>query len=165
MRILLLAVVLLSVPIAGWCQTATPGSAKPAKTPQVSPFAEYAGDWVAILDGKVWLLLQLDLQGEKLTGWLTHPHDLEVNDEGGLRSVSEEKVKETITDATLNPDGLLLTVKYGDEKEPDHYMMRLTEPRKAAELKMVAMDMPPGMPKPQPWKLIKFPASSEPAPH
>jgi hypothetical protein len=165
MRRLLLAILLLSVPIAGWCQAPSPGSAKPAKAPPVSPYAGYVGDWVAVLDGKVWLLLQLDLHGEKLTGWLTHPHDLEVNDEGGLKSVSEEKVKETITDAALNPDGLLLTVRFGDEKEPDHYMMRLTEPGKEAELKMVAMNMPPGMPKPKPWKLMKFPASSEPAPH
>ena len=165
MKRLFLVVALLSLPLAGWCQTPNPSSPKPGKIQVVSPFAEYVGDWIATLDGKVWLLLQLELHGEQLTGWITHPHDLELNDEGGLRSVSDEKVKEAITEAVLNPDGLLLTVKYADAKNTDQYMMRLTEPGKAAELKMVAMDMPPGMPKPKPWILLRFPASNEPEPH
>ena len=150
----------LIVPLAGWSQAPASGSASPAKTQQVSPFAQYAGDWVSTLDGKVWLLLQLELHGEQLTGWLTHSRDLEMNDEGGLRSVSDEKVKEAITEAIVNPDGLLLTVRYADAKNTDQYMMRLTEPGSAAELKMVAMEMPPGMPKPKPWPLVKFPVST-----
>jgi hypothetical protein len=47
-------------------------------------------------------------------------------------------------------------------------MMRITVPGKAAELRMVAMDMPPGMPKPKPWALMKFVADTtgnQPAPH
>jgi hypothetical protein len=165
MKRLFFVVALLGVSLAGWCQAPASGKATPAKTQKVSPYAEYAGDWIATLDGKVWLLLQLELHGEQLTGWLTHPHDLDLNDQGGLRSVSDEKVKEAISDAAINPDGLLLTVRYGAAKNTDKYMMRLTEPGKSAELKMVAMEMPPGMPKPKPWVLMKFPASSEPAPH
>lgn len=162
---LLFVIALLSVPLAGWSQAPASGSANPAKAPKVSPFAEYAGDWVSTLDGKVWLLLQLELHGEQLTGWLTHSRDLEMNDEGGLRSVSDEKLKEAITEAIVNPDGLLLTVRYADAKSTDQYMMRLTEPGSAAELKMVAMEMPPGMPKPKPWQLMKFPASNPAEPH
>jgi hypothetical protein len=85
------AFALLALSATAWCQA--PASAKPAKPQQVSPYAEYVGDWISTLDGKVWLLLQLELHGDQLTGWLTHPHDIEMNDEGGLRSVSEEKVK------------------------------------------------------------------------
>ncbi len=165
MKRMFFVVAILSASLAGWCQAPAPGGAKAATKQQVSPFAEYAGDWIGILDGKVWLLLQLEVHGEQLTGWLTHPHDLELNDEGDLRSVSDEKVKEAITEATINPDGLLLTVRYEDAKKTDQYMMRLKEPGKSAEMKMLAMDMPPGMPKPKPWTLMKFPASNEPAAH
>jgi hypothetical protein len=164
MKRLFFACALLTVPLAGWCQAPASGTAKPSKTQQVSSFAGYVGDWVALLDGKVWLLLQLELHGDQLTGWLTHSRDLEINDEGGLRSASEEKVKETITDATLNPDGLLITVKYADAEKTDQYVMRLTEPGKSAELKMVAQDMPPGMPKPKPWALVNFSPLEKPAP-
>jgi hypothetical protein len=168
MKRLFLAFALLTLPLAAWCQAPASGNAKPSKAQQVSPYAEYVGDWISTLDGKVWLLLQLELHGDQLNGWLTHSHDLEMNDEGGLRSVSEDKVKEAITATTLNPDGLMITVKYADGKQTDQYMMRITVPGKAAELKMIAMDMPPGMPKPKPWPLMKFVADgpgNQPAPH
>ncbi len=61
-----------------------------------------------------------------------------------------------VTDATINPDGLLITVKYADAEKTDQYMMRVTAPGKVAELKMVAQEMPPGMPKPKPWTLVNF---------
>jgi len=160
MKRLFLTLALLTLSLAGWSQTQASGGAKPSKAQPVSPFAEYVGDWVATLDGKAWLLLQLELRGDQLTGWLTHSRDLEMNDEGGLRSVSDEKVKEAITDATLNPDGLMITVKYADAKQTDRYMMKITVPGKEAELKMIAMDMPPGMPKPKPWPLLKFVADT-----
>jgi hypothetical protein len=165
MKRLFFVFALLTLSLVAWCQAPASGNAKPSKPQQVSPYSDYVGDWISTLDGKVWLLLQLELHGDQLTGWLTHPHDIEMNDEGGLRSVSEEKVKEAITDATLNPDGLMITVKYADAKQTDQYMMRITVPGKAAELKMVAMDMPPGMPKPKPWALVNFNAIEKPAPH
>jgi hypothetical protein len=164
MKRLLCACALLILPLAAWCQAPASGSAKPSNAPKASPFAEYAGDWIATLDGKVWLLLQLELHGDQLTGWLTHSRDLEMNDDGGLRSASEEKVKEAITDATVNPDGVLITVRYADAEKTDQYMMRLTAPGQLAELKMVAHDMPPGMPKPKPWTLVNFDAVKKSAP-
>ena len=162
MKKLLLALALLSVQLAAWCQAPVSGNAASAKAQRVSPFAGYVGDWVAVLDGKVWLLLELELHGEQLTGWLTHSRDIEMNDEGGLRSASEERVKEAITEAVVNPDGLLLTVRYADAKQFDHYVMKLNATGDAAELKMAGMTMPPGMPKPKPWTLTKFPGSNEP---
>jgi len=165
MKKLLFALALLIVPFAAWCQAPAPGTAAPAKPQKVSPFAEYAGDWVAVLDGKVWLLLELEIHGDQLTGWLTHSRDIEMNDEGGLRSASEEKVREAITEAVVNPDGLFLTVRYADAKESDHYVMRLIPPGDAAELKMAGMNMPPGMPKPKPWTLTRFPGSNGPKAH
>lgn len=164
MKRVIFLIALLAAGLPAWCQAPASGTANPSKTQQVSPFAGYVGDWIATLDGKVWLLLQLELHGEQLSGFLTHSRDLEVNDEGGLRSASEEKVKEVITDATLNPDGLLITVKYADAEKTDQYMMRLTTPGQVAELKMLAQDMPPGMPKPKPWILVNFKAVEKSAP-
>jgi hypothetical protein len=165
MKKLLFALALLSVPLADWCQAPASGNAASAKTKQVSPFAGYVGDWVGVLDGKVWLLLELETHGDQLTGWLTHSRDIEMNDEGGLRSASEEKVREAITDAVVNPDGLFITVRYADANESDHYVMKLTAAGDAAELKMAGMNMPPGMPKPKPWTLTKFPGSNQPKAH
>ena len=157
MKRLLLALALLTFPLAAWCQAPKPGGAAPSKAQQVSPFADYVGDWISTFEGKVWLLLQLELHGEQLIGSLTHSTDVEVNDDGGIKSVSAEKVKEEVIDATVNPDGLVVTVRFGDEKEPDRYLMRLLTPEKnAGDLKMIEMNMPPGMPKPKPWVLVKF---------
>lgn len=168
MKRLLIAFALLAVPVAVLAQAPKAGSAVASKEQRVSPLAEYVGEWVSTFDGKVWLLLQLELHGDQLTGSLTHSRDLEVNDEGGLKSVSDDKVKEEVSDATVNPDGLLITVTYPEQKEPDHYLMRLlVETKDAGDLKMVAMDMPPGMPKPKPWVIARFtgtPSSKTPAP-
>ena len=60
-----------------------------------------------------------------------------------------------MVEAKLNPDGLLITVKHPDTQETDRYMMKLSSDATTAEIKMVAMNMPPGMPKPKPWKVMK----------
>ncbi len=156
----LLILVLPAVALVAWGQAPASGATKSSTAEQVSPFTDYVGDWVSTLDGKVWLLLELEPHDGELKGWLTHARDLEINDEGGLRSASGEKVKEAIATATLSPEGLLLTVKYGD-KTPDQYVMRVIEPGKIAELKLVAVDVPAGMPEPKPWPLIKFPGGVE----
>ena len=59
---------------------------------------------------------------------------------------------EPLVEGRLNPDGLLLTVK--NEAQAERYLMKLTS-ESTAEIKMLAMTMPPGMPKPKPWKLTK----------
>ena len=165
MKKLLLILVLPAIALAAWGQAPASGTTKSSITEQASPFADYVGDWVATLDSKVWLLLTLEIHEDKLGGWLTHSHDLEINDEGGLRSASGEKVKEAIASATVSADGLLLTIKSGGDRAPDQYMMRVTEPGKAAELKVVATDLPEGMPQPKPWLLLKFPGGIEVQPH
>src|SRR5262249_3215167 len=142
-----------------WCQ-APPHPANAAPTtqqkPKVPPFAVYAGVWTSKFDGKIWLQLKLDLHGEQLSGSLLHPQKVDLNDNGELKSVSEEQITEAVSDAVLNPDGLLLTLKDPDTQETHRYMMRLTPPdNDTAELKMIAMTMPPGMPKPKPWQLKK----------
>ncbi len=150
------AVVLLAAPFLGWCQAPSVGPNAKAKPKPVSPYAEYAGEWTSIFNGSVWLRLRLELHGEQLSGSLVHPRNIELNDNGELKSVSEEQATQALVDAVVNPDGLLLTLKDADTQETDRYTMRLVTPEKdTADLKMIAMKMPPGMPKPKPWRVVK----------
>jgi hypothetical protein len=161
-------IAVFAIALTAWSQTPPGSAAAPPPKVKVSPFAEYAGEWTATLDGKVWLRLHLELRGDQLMGAMLHARKLTSNDNGELKSVSEEQSGQTITSAVLNPDGLLLTMKNPDSQETDRYMMRLVDPAKdSAELKMIAMSMPPGMPKPKPWRLVKTgvaPASKVSAP-
>jgi len=89
---------------------------------------------------------------------MQHAHDLEFNDEGLLKSVSDNQSTQTVQDAQVNPNGLLLTTKDPDTQETFRFTMKLTG-ESTAEIKMNAMEMPPGMPKIKPWKLTKAAAA------
>jgi hypothetical protein len=83
MKLLFLCFVVVAVSVSAWCQApASPSSAAHPPKPKVSPFAEYAGDWTATFDGKVWLRLHLELRGEQLMGALLHARSLQ---RGGVR--------------------------------------------------------------------------------
>jgi hypothetical protein len=169
MKLLCALFAVFAVGLSAWSQAPTgSGTAATPQKPTISQFAEYAGEWTATFGGKVWLRLHLELRGDQITGALLHARNLAVNDNGELKSVSEEQSGETVTSAALNPDGLLLTLKDPVSQETDRYVMRLvTAEKDAAELKMIAMSMPPGMPKPKPWRLVKSgvaPAQKMPAP-
>ena len=156
MKSALICIVLLAVATTGWCQTPAPGTAQHAPKKKVSPLADYAGEWTSSFNGKVWLRLQLELRGEQIIGALLHARKIDVNDNGDIKSVSDEQSGGTIAEAVLNPDGLVLTVKDVESKATDHYTMRLVLPAKeTADLKMIGEVMPPGMPKPKPWRLVK----------
>lgn len=127
----------------------------PQKPVPKSPLLAYAGNWSGTFQGKQWVLLNLSLAGDKFTGSLQHPRNIQLNDDGELKTVSEEDSREPVVDAKLNPDGLLLSVKNPESQETERYQMRLTGDS-SAELKMLAMSMPPGLPKPKPWKLSKL---------
>jgi hypothetical protein len=144
--------VVLAITMPGFCQAP---AAQPKPKP-VSPFAQYAGEWTGTFGGNVWLRLQLVLQGDSLTGTLVHAKSVEWNDSGELKSVSEEQATENVTNAEVNPDGLVLTLTDTETQETDRYLMRLSSPAKdAAEVKVIGMKMPAGMAKPKPWKLTK----------
>jgi hypothetical protein len=152
-RLLLLTILVTGV--VAWCQTPSAADGTPAKK-KVSPLAEYVGLWTARFDGRLWLQFRLELNGEQLTGSLVHPRDINLDGEGQLKSVSEEQATEIVTDAALNPDGLVVTVKDPDTQEADRYLMRLVMPAKdAADVKMIGEAMPPGMAKPKPWRVVK----------
>jgi hypothetical protein len=153
-----LLLVLLTIAV-GVATPQTPAGQSPAGTPvRKSPLADYAGTWAGSFEGKTWITVQLTLQGDRLSGFMQHAHDLEFNDEGLLKSVSDNQSTQTVQDAQVNPNGLLLTTKDPDTQETFRFTMKLTG-ESTAEIKMNAMDMPPGMPKIKPWKLTKAPSA------
>ena len=148
---------MIAMALPGLCQA----PAVQPKPKPVSPFAQYAGEWSGSFNGIVWLRFQLALQGDSLTGSLVHAKSVEWNDNGELKSVSEEQATENVTSAEVNPDGLVLTLKDTETQETDRYLMKLTSPAKdTAEVKVIGMKMPPGMAKPKPWKLTKAGATA-----
>jgi len=154
-RLLLLLAMAVSLP--GGAQT-SPAQGPPGAPARKSPLADYAGTWTGSFEGKTWITVQLTLQGDRLSGFMQHAHDLEFNDEGLLKSVSDNQSTQTVQDAQVNPNGLLLTTKDPDTQETFRFTMKLTG-ESTAEIKMNAMEMPPGMPKIKPWKLTKAAAA------
>jgi len=152
----LITIVLLSLSfsvVGAAQQSMTPGMQNaPARK---SPLAEYAGSWVAVLEGHPWLTLHLSMRGDQLFGTVQRPHDFQFSDDGAIKSVSQEQLTQAVQNAQVQGDGLLITVKDQSSQQADRYVMRLTG-ASTAELKMVGMSMPPGMPKPRPWMLSRI---------
>lgn len=152
---LLFFAIIMTTAMAAQTATQTNNETRPAKK---NPLAAYAGTWTGSFEGKTWLTVKLTLQADRLSGSIQHSHDLQFNDQGELKSVSDDQATEVVQDSQVNPDGLLLTTKDPDTQETSRFTMKLTG-ESAAEIKMSAMKMPPGMPKVKPWKLTKAGAS------
>ncbi len=155
----LLACSLLLLISGATAQTAPkPNPSSPQGTAQApvkkNPLVPYAGNWIGAFENKPWILLNLNLSGEQFSGSLQRAKSIDLNDNGELKHVSDEFVTDPLVKAELNPDGLLITVKDPNTQEVFRYVMKLTGDSDA-ELKMVAMNMPPGMPKAKPWKVMK----------
>ncbi|MGA2689746.1 MAG: hypothetical protein ABSE85_16930 [Candidatus Korobacteraceae bacterium] len=157
-RFIPVAVLIVGLAIVGLAQTSmTPGMQNaPARK---SPLAGYAGAWIGTFDGHAWLTIRLTQQGTQLSGTVQRQSDVKFNDQGEIKSVGEEQTTSAVENSLLNGDGLLLTVKEPGTQQTDRYLMRLTG-ADTAELKMVAMSMPPGMAKPKPWKLNRVGANA-----
>jgi len=120
-----------------------------------NPLVAYAGNWIGAFEEKPWILLNLNLIGEQFSGSLQRAKSIDLNDNGELKHVSEEFVTYPLAEAKLNPDGLLISVKDPNTQEVFRYIMKLKSDETTAEIKMIAANMPPGMAKPKPWKLMK----------
>ena len=133
--------------------TQAPNSAqKPVKK---NPLLPYPGNWIGAFEDKPWILLNLNLAGEKFSGSLQRTRTFDLNDNGEIKHVSDDFVTYPLVDGVLNPDGLLLTFKDPSMQEPQRYIMKLNTDATAAEIKMIGMEVRPGMAKPKPWKLMK----------
>jgi len=157
-RFFILVMLLIATSVVGFTQTATTQQT-PSAPVKKSPLADYAGTWTSAFEGHPWLTIRLTSQGTALSGSVQRAHEFQFADSGLLKSVSEDQITESIDSAALQGDGLLITVKDPNAQQPNRYLLRLTGAN-TADLKMVAMSMPPGMPKPQPWKLTKVTASA-----
>ena len=157
-RFIPVAVLIVGLAMVGLAQTSmTPGMQNaPARK---SPLAGYAGAWIGTFDGHAWLTIRLTQQGTQLSGTVQRQSDVKFNDQGEIKSVGEEQTTSAVENSLLNGDGLLLTVKEPGTQQTDRYLMRLTG-ADTAELKMVAMSMPPGMANPKPWKLNRVGANA-----
>jgi hypothetical protein len=141
-------------------QNAKPGSS--AAAVKKSPLEPYTGTWSAEVEGREFMVVKLSLVGEQLSGSVQHPNSFDMHDDGAVKSFTDAHSTESLQSATLTGDGLLLTVKDDTTNEIDRFAMQLAG-ENSATMKMLAMSLPPGMPKPKPWKLTKV-ASGNPAP-
>ena len=157
-RFVLIALLMTCIGGVAMAQQSVTGGMQNAPA-RKSPLADYAGAWIGTFEGHAWLTLRLTLQGTQITGTIQRPHDLKFTDQGELKSVSEEQLTAAVQNSVLTNDGLLLTVKDPNSQETDRYLLRLTSAG-TGEVKMVAMSMPPGMPKPRPWKVTKVGANA-----
>ena len=93
------------------------GQAQTAITPQMqnaparkSPLAEYAGAWIGTFEGHTWITVRLNNTGTTLNGTLQRPNELQFQDSGDLKSVSQETLKLTIQHSEIQGDGLLVVL-------------------------------------------------------
>jgi len=152
-RVLSVAMLASILSLAGWAQSSMTPAMQNAPARQ-SPMAEYAGAWMGSFEGRAWFTMRLTLKRDQLAGMLQRARDVQFNDEGGVKSVGDEKSTGSIESAQLTGGSLLLTVKDSGTQQTDRYVMRLTSAA-TAEVSMVAMSVPPGISKPKPWSLTK----------
>lgn len=152
-RVLSVAMLAVALSIIGYARTSMTPAMQNAPA-RKSPLAEYAGAWTGTFEGHSWMVIRLALQGNQVSGTIQRPEELQFADSGDLKSVGDKQQTWTVENSQLTGDGLLLTVKNADSPQADRYVIRLTTAN-TAEVKMVAMNMPPGMPKPKPWMLSR----------
>ena len=151
-RLASVAVTSIALCALGWAQTSMSPAMQNAPA-QKTPLSGYVGAWIGTFQGHAWLTIRLMQRGDQLTGMMQRPRDVQFDDQGDVKSVSDEKWAGSIESAKLNSDGLLLTVKDPATHKTDRYLMRLTNDT-TAEV------MAPGAPKAKPWKLTKVPANA-----
>lgn len=160
-RVISVAMLVVAVSLIGYAQTSMTPAMQNAPA-RKSPLAEYAGAWLGTFQGRGWLNIRLSVQGNQVSGTIQRPQEIQFADSGDLKSVGDQKSTWTVENGQLTGDGLLLTVKNADSQQPDHYVIRMTTAN-TAEVKMVAMNMPPGMPKPKPWTVSRLAPNAVPA--
>jgi hypothetical protein len=164
---LLPAILVSVIALPGWSQTSaspSPAQAQPqAGAPAVkkSPLLPYVGTWTASNQGRTFVTMQLVQRGDQLSGSIKHPIRIDTDDNGQVKNFSDDFSTEVVQQSALTGDGVLLTVKDPSTNEVDRFAMQLTGDT-TASLKMLAMNMPPGMAKPKPWKLTKSGAATTP---
>jgi hypothetical protein len=146
------AVAAIALGVGGWSQTSMSPALQNAPARKSLP-EEYAGSWIAVVQGHTWLTIRLAQTGDQLTGTIQRAQNVQLNDQGDVASVSGEKWSGSFEIVQVDGDGLWLTVTDPGTQESERYLMRLTHDS-VAEVQMVAPE-PPAMPQAKPWKMLK----------
>lgn len=111
---------------------------------------QFVGTWHAEFKGKTFLTIKLEKQQDKLTGTVSH-FDVKLGDTGELTSAEEREGSSPIIEAKLTNGILRLTLQDEDSQDTIQCEMKLTGTEQA-ELRML---VPPDVPKPKSWKLLR----------
>lgn len=111
---------------------------------------QFVGTWHAEFKGKTFLTIKLEKQQDKLTGTASH-FDVKLDDTGELTSAEEGDGSSTIIEAKLTNGILRITLKDEDSQDTMQCEVKLTGTDQA-ELRML---VPPDVPKPKSWKLLR----------
>lgn len=118
---------------------------------------DFAGGWRGQFKGRTFVLLNLKMSGDKLTGTCTHTISIEKNSAGELTHVDEKKTEDQILEVRL--DGKKLFLKIADNGDAQNAMecaFWLTS-RDQAALQVLSSDSKEW----KPWKMTRTsPASS-----
>lgn len=112
---------------------------------------QFVGVWKASFQGHTFLTVTLAIDGNKLTGSVSHA-DIELNKAGELTKAEANDAEEPdpIIDARVDGDTLRITTKSTDGSEDSiEAEIRLVAGNEA-DLRMV---VPPDVPAPKPWRL------------
>jgi hypothetical protein len=86
---------------------------------------DYAGTWVAKVDGKNFLILTLKLVNGRLEGNLATPEHFQIGPGGEFSHISSTHLDKPILEASLVEGDL--HIKAGTASEPDEYVLRLSD--------------------------------------
>ena len=111
---------------------------------------QFVGTWHAEFKGKTFLTIKLGKQQDKLTGTASH-FDVKLDNAGELTSAEEGDGNDPIVETTLTNGILRITLKEEDSQDTIQCEMKLTGTDQA-ELRML---VPPDVPKPKWWKLLR----------
>jgi len=108
------------------------------------------GTWHAEFKGKTFLTIKLEKRQDKLTGTASQ-FDIKLDDTGELTSAEELDGSNPIVEAKLTNGMLRITLKDEDSQDTLQCEMKLTGTDQA-ELRLL---VPPDVPKPKWWKLLR----------
>jgi hypothetical protein len=112
---------------------------------------QFVGHWESRFQGKVFLILSLTGDANKLSGSLSNA-DFEVNDAGELTKAQINEGSTPITSAQVNGNRLRITTKSSDGSEESIDSEIVLQSPDEAQFHII---VPPDVPRPKPWKLTR----------
>ncbi len=124
------------------------GTKSPA--PDANGDRQFVGTWHAEFKGKTFLTIKLEKQEDKLIGTVSHA-DIQLSNAGELTSAEERDGSSPIIETKVTNGILRITSKDDESQDMIECELKLTGTDQA-ELRML---VPPDVPKPKWWKLVR----------